>query len=420
MHGGSYNGNIAKIRRNHMSSNTGDPYAKQAVSLWELFAAYFLIGLTGFGPSIVAETKKNIVKRKKWVSEEELMNGLALGQLLPGATFCSLTVYIGYKIRGVAGAITSFVGFLLPPFFVMTLLSFLYFQYGEISVVKTLLTGVVAIVVGLVANAVVEVGKSAIKDIKGAFIALISLALMIIYPNIFVILAVAALAGLLFFYPSINKQQGPISTGEHLPPISIFKSSQLKAASILVVAILLLIYIASLQPILLNLGMVFFKMGALVFGNGFTMIPLIQQEVVTHYHWLSMDEFAVGLALGQMTPGPVLITSTFVGYKVAAIKGALVSTLAMFLPSLLLVMLTAEIHNKVRNNPWVKAAFEGILASFVGMMLVVLAGLVRHSLVDATTALLAVLSFIILRFTKIDVIWVVTGGALLYWILHLI
>jgi chromate transporter len=149
------------------------------------------------------------------------------------------------------------------------------------------------------------------------------------------------------------------------------------------------------------------------------MIPLIQQEVVTHYQWLTMNEFAVGIALGQMTPGPVLITSTLVGYKVAAIKGALASTLGMFLPSLLLVMLTAEIHNKVRRNPLVKAAFAGILASFVGMMLVVLAGLARYSLVDATTALLAVLSFIILRFTKIDVIWVVTGGALLYLILNL-
>jgi len=396
-----------------MSDNTGSPDKKKHVSLPELFAAYFLIGLTGFGPSIVAETKKIVVKKKQWISEEEFLNGISLGQLLPGATFCSLTVYIGYKIRGIAGAITSFLAFLLPPFMVMALLSYLYFQFGELIYIKVLIKGVVAIVVGLVANAVLEVGQSAIKDIKSIIIALISLAIMILYPNIFVILIVAAFLGLLFYYSNLSSQAAAVPTGSS-PPNGIVKSSHFKAVLLLLTTLSLLVYGASLQPVLLQLGWVFFRMGALVFGNGFTMIPLIQQEVVTHYHWLTMDEFAVGLALGQITPGPVLITATFVGYKVAALKGAIASTLGMFLPSLLLVILTAEVHKKVEHNPWVKAAFKGILASFVGMMLVVLASLAQHAIVDLTTAALAGLAFLALRLTKLNVLWVVSGGALLY------
>jgi len=392
---------------------------KVRVSLLRLLLTFLRIGLTAFGPAMMTETKKNIVQKEKWVSEEEFLNGLALGQLLPGATFCSLTVYIGYKIRGVAGAVTSLLGLLLPPFIIMTLLSFLYFRYGEISIIQTLLKGIVAIVVGLVANAVVEIGKSAIKDIKGGLISLMALLLMIIYPNIFLILVVAALAGMLCFYAPFKNKYEHAGQGETAAP-DISKPNQLKEIAIFCITVLVIISLASLQPVLLKLGLTFFKMGALVFGNGFTMIPLIQQEVVNHYHWLTMDEFAVGIALGQMTPGPVLITATFIGYKVAALKGALAGTLGMFLPSLLLVMLTAEVHKKIQHNPLVKAAFSGIIASFVGIMLVVLYGLARHSIVDWKTALLGAISFLILRFTKIDVICVIIGGTLLYWLLQLI
>lgn len=236
----------------------------------------------------------------------------------------------------------------------------------------------------------------------------------ILYPNVFVILALAAAAGLLLFYPALRKQEGSTPENKPYKLTDAHKSNQLKEALALAAAIALLAYGASLQPVLLKLGWVFFRMGALVFGNGFTMIPLIQQEVVDHYHWLTMDEFAVGLGLGQVTPGPVLITATFIGYKVASLSGAAAATLGIFLPSLFLVMLTAEMHRKIKHNPWVKAAEKGIVASFVGMMLVVLAGLARHSLVDATTAALAGSAFLVLRLTKLDMLWVVTGGALLY------
>lgn len=403
-----------------MANDVGNPDGQKHISLAELFAAYLIIGLTGFGPSVVTETKKNIVQRKQWISEEELMNGITLGQLLPGATYCSLTVYIGYRIRGVAGAITSFIAFLLPPFMVMVLLSYLYFQFGALPLVKVLIKGIGAIIVGLVANAIVDVGKSAIKDLKAVIIALLSLAIMMVYPNIFVILIAAALMGLLFYYSTLSHQERAMNIVNNQSEVDTVKSSKFNGVLLLLVALALLIYGASRQPILLQLGWVFFRMGAVVFGNGFTMLPLIQQEVVTHYGWLNMDEFAVGLALGQITPGPILITATFVGYKVAGFIGAVAGTLGMFMPSLFLVILTAEVHKKVERNPWVQAAFKGILASFVGMMAVVLAGMAQHGIVDLTTATLAGLAFIALRYTKLNVLWVVSGGALLYLLLHFI
>jgi len=403
-----------------MDNRSGHPAEKNLVSLPELFATYFLVGLTGFGPAILAETKKHILQEKRWITEEEFMNGIALGQLLPGATFCSLTVYIGYQIRGVAGAITSFLAFLLPPFLVMLLLSNLYFGFGELPLIKVLIKGIVAIVVGLVANAILEIGKSAIKDMKAIIIALIALAIMVVYPNIFLILMVAALLGLLFYYSDLSGQARMLPTSNDHSNGDLVKTNPLRQLLLLLAALALIVAAASSQPVLLQMGGVFFRMGALVFGNGFTIIPLIQQEVVTHYHWLSLDEFAVGLALGQITPGPILITSTFVGYKVAGFMGAVASTLGMFMPSLFLVILTAEVHKKVEQNPWVQAAFRGILASFIGMMLVVLAGLAQHSIVDPITATLAGLAFVALRFAKLNVLWVVTGGTILYWLVTLV
>ncbi len=400
-----------------MSTNMEAVLAEEKkVSLSELFLLYLRIGLTAFGPAMAAETKKNIVKKRKWISEEEFLNGLALAQLLPGATFVSLTVYIGYKLRGIAGALLSFLAFLLPSFFLMALLSYFYFGYGNLPLVSVLFKGVAAIVVGLVANATWEIGTSAITDLKGLAIALISLGVMILYPNIFIILLIAAIAGVLLFYPAF-KQEGSLPGNDRSEPSGVDKARYLKTTLVLVVVIVSFFLLVSLQPVLLKMGLVFFRTGALVFGNGYTMLPLIQQEVVTHYHWLTMNDFAVGLALGQITPGPVLITATFIGYKVASLAGAAAATLGIFLPYLVLVALTAEVHQKIQHNPWVKSAFKGIVASFPGMMLMVILGLAQHSLVDVTTAALAAAAFVILRFTKIDVIWVVTGGALAYLLL---
>jgi len=160
-------------------------------------------------------------------------------------------------------------------------------------------------------------------------------------------------------------------------------------------------------------------MGALLFGGGFSMIPFIQQEVVSHYHWLTLDEFLVGIALGQVTPGPILITATFVGYKVANLSGAIAATLGIFSPSLFLVIVTAEVHQKIRNNIWVKSAIKGIAAAFVGMMLVVAIDLARYSLVNILSIVIALATFGTLRLGKLDTVWVVISGTMVYWLLSM-
>ena len=150
------------------------------------------------------------------------------------------------------------------------------------------------------------------------------------------------------------------------------------------------------------------------------MIPLIQQEVVNTYHWVSMKDFMVGIALGQITPGPILITATFIGYKVASFAGAIIATLGIFLPSFFLVIVTAEIHQKIEHNSIVRAAIRGIMAAFTGMMALVVINMARSALVNIPSVVVALGTFALLRFTKLGTIWVILGVGTIYWFLNLI
>ncbi len=390
----------------------------RSISLWQLFRIYLTIGLTGFGPALAVETKKRLVKGLKWISEEDFVNGLALAQLLPGATWVSLTVYVGYKIRGIVGALTCFFAFLLPPFGIMLLLSYIYFTYGSVPDVGILFKGMAVVVAGLVAHAVVEISKSAVTDWKGVGIALAAVGIMLYCANIFLLLFFAAFTGILVYSQSLKRQNTDAST-ENVQPNTGVMGIPLRQIMVLAVVLATIAFGVSGQPVLLQLGSVFFRMGALLFGGGFSMIPFIQQEVVTHYHWLTLDEFVVGIALGQVTPGPVLITATFVGYKVAAVSGAIAATLGIFSPSLFLVMVTAEVHQKIRDNTWVKSAIKGIAAAFAGMMLVVAIDLARYSLVNLFSIVIALATFGALRLGKLDTVWVVIGGTMVYWLLSM-
>ena len=383
------------------------------ISLRKLFIIYLQIGFVGFGATLAAETKRLLVTEGKWLREQDFVNGLALSQLLPGATFVSLSVYIGYRLRGIVGGVTSFLALLLPPFFMMVLLSYIYFTYGSVRLVSIVFKGIGVVVVGLIAHALVEIGKSVLSDKQGIVIALVASGVILYCSNIFIVLCLAAVAGIILYYQPLKRQAKSLLISESSLP-SHREVFPIKPMIFLGAIVLLLGYGAAFQPILLKLSLVFFQMGAFLFGGGFSMIPFIQQEVVMHYHWLTLDEFIVGIALGQVTPGPVLITATFVGYKVASLSGAAAATLGIFLPSLFLVPATAEIHLKIRNNLWVQGALKGIVATLTGMMLVIIVEMARHSLVDGPSILLAIGVFSVLRSRKFNTIGVIIGATLIY------
>ncbi|MBA4384006.1 MAG: chromate transporter, partial [Anaerolinea sp.] len=163
-----------------------------------------------------------------------------------------------------------------------------------------------------------------------------------------------------------------------------------------------------------NLGLSMFKIGSVAFGNGSTILPLIQSEVVDHNQWLSMSQFADGIAMGQITPGPYLITSAFIGYKMGGVLSALLATFAIFSPSFVMTLVFTEIFSHIRNLAWVRGALAGVLASFVGMLAAVVLQLGGVALVTPAAFVMAGAAFLLVRIYKLDIVWVFLGGLIVW------
>ncbi|WP_081316989.1 chromate efflux transporter [Clostridium tyrobutyricum] len=380
------------------------------INLIQIFLLFFKVGFTAFGPSMVIETKKYIVEKLKLINEKELLEGLALAQLIPGATYVSFSIYIGYKLKGLLGAVASFIGFIFGPFSIMLVLSLLYFKYENIVFVNILFRGLGAVVVALMLNAVWDLAKTTANNIPTIIISVTAFVISILYNNIFFILFISALMGIIFI---------PKNT-ENMKNTKIIEKTKIQWKNIILICImiLLLFILTAFNKELLSIAETFFKIGALAFGNGFTMIPIIQQEVVNTHHWLNLSQFMVGVALGQMTPGPVTITATFIGYKVMGVIGAIVGTLSIYAASFLFVVITFRIYTKIKKYKWTNSVLSGLLSSFVGIMAVVVLNMGRHALVDVYTLILFVLSFIMLKFVKLDSKLVIIGGTILYLVIY--
>lgn len=383
------------------------------IKIISIFLAFLKIGSTSFGPTTMFEIKNNIVNKSKWLDEEDFLEGLAISQILPGPTFVILSVFIGYKLKRVLGCAASFLGFILPSFVIMTFLSWLYFKYQNIIFVHTLFKGLNAIVVALILNALIEMAKIALDSKLSIIIIIFSMIMTLIYNNVFIIFLGSALLGILLF------KKNPIVKLD-FDDITSTNNNSLKDVIIVSFVIVIFFIVVLQNNILFTLAIVFFKIGALVFGNGFTMLPLIQEEVIYTHRWLNLTDFLAGLSLGQITPGPITITATFIGYKIKGILGATVATLAIFSPSILLVVITSQLYEKIKNNKYINLSIKGINSSFIALMFFILVSTGKNALVDIKTILISIASFVAIKYSNLETLWVVLGGSIIYLLLNFV
>jgi chromate transporter len=380
-------------------------------SLPLLFKRFLKLGATAYGgPAIAQQMKKAIVKEWGWLKEPEFMQGLALCQLIPGATFVQLSTYIGYRLRGIWGAFTCAVAFVLPAFFLLLILSTLYFGLGNLWFIQALFKGLGAIVMAIVLNALINFGKPIFKDWKGILIAAFSFLGFLFRLSTVLVFILAAGAALLLRVSASKPAPGPSPAGPISTPREKGDSPFLLALAALIVVIFAVCYFLNAE--LFSLALTLSKTGALAFGGGFTIIPLIQYEVVDKYQWVSTKEFLDGIAMGQITPGPIMITATFLGFKLSGLWGALIATLAIFSPAFFIVTLLIPRYDRVRGITAVRTMEQGILASFIGMLGLVLYNFGRTTFVDIPTILFAVAAFIALL-KKIDLSYILLTGAIL-------
>ncbi len=393
------------------SPNTPEIQTHPQISLWTIFKSYFIVGLTAFGFAILQKLK-GLVEKNNWMSEAEMNEGLALVQLYPGPIMVDFTAYVGYKLRGVIGAALATVGFITPSFILMMILSAAYFAAGNLPWVHPLFLGLEALVVGVIFHVMLDFGERALKGRVEAVIALAAFAAMLLKFNAVFTVLIALALGALFIRPTAqnNKSTRRPQTEKRPVPVQAWLAIAASAAVVLAVVF----YAWSLHSDVGSMSLSLFKVGSVAFGNGSTIIPLIQADVVDGYHWLTMSQFADGIALGQITPGPFLITAAFIGYKMGGIGAALLATFAIFSPSFVMTLIFTEIFSRLKNLSVVRGALAGVLASFVGLLASVVLQLGQVGITGPASLILAGGAFVAVRYFKLDILWVFLGGVALW------
>ncbi len=376
------------------------------VSLWSLFLAFQRLGLTAFGgPAMVAYIRDLAVGKKHWLSQECFADGTALCQSIPGATAMQTAAYVGLRTRGIAGALAAFVGFGLPAFVLMVVLSGVYGVSRNLQPVTAAFRGLQVVVVALVANAAVAFGRSSIKNWRDFLLACGAATFLILRGSpILAIVGSAAVSAVLYVGTSL-----PVKPVHHVGEPGGRGVVRLVLLAVLVGGTALAaLFVANRQ--LFNLALVMLKVDLSAFGGGFASVPVMLQQVVEIRNWIDSKTFMDGIALGQVTPGPIVITATFVGYQIAGLPGAVVGTVAIFSPSFLMVLIMVPYFDLLQRSVVFRRALRGILASFVGLLLAVTAHFTIATSWTTRSVILALAAFVALRF-KIDVLWVVLVGA---------
>jgi chromate transporter len=368
----------------------------------QLFLSFLRLGLTAFGgPAVVAYMQRMVVERKKWLTRKDFEKGVALCQTIPGATTIQMSAYIGLTTGGVRGAVLSFAGFGMSAFLLMLALSIAYQYTHDLSIVASAFTGLQAIIIAIIASSTYQFGRTTLKDWRGVAIASLAFVLFGMAINPLITIAASAILGFLLYFrekfPSVSKAK-PKKRGNLRIILYILIFTGL---------VLGILFIFSGR--LFQLALLMFRIDLFAFGGGFTALPLMLHEVVTVRSWLDATTFMDGIALGQITPGPIVITSTFIGYMLEGIPGAIVATIFIFLPSFLLVVAIEPYYLRLSHSVYFQRIIRGVFCSFVGLLLSVLVRFSVELAWDIPKVLLALAALIALLL-NVDILWVILVG----------
>lgn len=388
-------------------------------SLTELFTTFLVVGVSAVGMGIMQAIRTVPVKRR-WMTQEDIDEGMGLVQLYPGAIMVDLVTYIGYRLQGIRGAVVSAIAFVGPSLVLLLGLSWAFFTYRSHPVITHLAIGVEALVVGVLVNLTLDFGAQHAKGIIPGLIALGAFAVEADGQNVlWAVLAALVIGGFAqrSISPAASKGGGLTGAGPAPEPASISWSrltvSTLPGFVVLAGAVVAAVTPGALAAVTASMA----KIGAVAFGNGTAIMPLLQQSAIGH-HWLTLRQFGVGVGLGQVTPGPFLSTAAFVGYGAAGWWGGLAGGLAIYAPSVAMTMVVAEIYPVFKRLNSVRGAIVGVMAAFTGLLAGMVLVLGRPVLSVPAAVGLAGAAFVAVRALKWNMLVVFAAG-LAIWVIYL-
>jgi chromate transporter len=374
--------------------------AAQRSSLVELARLFLKLGMVAFGgpPAHIAMMEDEVVSRRGWLTREQFLDFLGATNLIPGPNSTEMAIHVGRVRAGWPGLLVAGWSFILPSAVMVTALAWAYVRFGSLPQVSGVLYGVKPVVIALIVQAVFKLAKSALKSTWLALVGAVAvLATALGVDQLAVLAGGGLLTGLIYWLRSGRRTsfRAPalLTSGAGL-------SSMAAGSSVVPVG-------------LTSLFLVFLKIGAILFGGGYVLVALIRSNLVTRLGWISERQLLDAVAMGQVTPGPLSTTATFIGYLLAGIPGAVVATVAIFLPAFFFVAISGPLVPRLRQSPLAGAVLDGVNVAALALIAVVTWQLFRAAVVDGTTLVLVGLSFFLLIAYRVNSVWLVLAGAMI-------
>jgi len=382
-------------------------------TLRELALFFLRLGTTAFGgpAAHIAMMEDEVVRRRQWVPREKFLDLLGAANLIPGPSSTEMAIFIGYLCKGWAGLLLAGVCFIAPAMVIVIGFAWAYVRFGNLPQITWLLYGVKPVVIAIILQALWQLGRTAVKSKFLGALAIIAVVLDFLGINILAVLfGTGLLSGL---------QRGIIQ--DRLQNRRALLVMLLAAGAFLTAA-----YFASglsstsrVEFSLLPLFLFFVKVGSIVFGSGYVLLAFLQADLVAHWHWLTTTQLLDAIAVGQVTPGPVFTTATFIGFVLAGLPGALIATAGIFLPSFVLVAVSSPLIPRLRKSAVAGAFLDGVIVASLALMTVVTWRLGRDAIIDLPTALATIASAVLLMRFRLNSLWLVLGGAIIGLMVHL-
>jgi chromate transporter len=375
-------------------------------NLWELAVLFLRLGATAFGgpAAHIAMMEDEVVRRRHWLTRDKFLDLLGATNLIPGPNSTEMAIHVGYLRAGWPGLLIAGSCFILPAAFIVFGFAWAYVRYGSLPQTARILYGVKPVIIAVVLQALWGLGRTAVKTKLLGAIGLAAVLLSFLRFNELLVLFAAGVAIALVQLNSSYKKSNQTKHHSVLLPITtnaLIQTAATAGAS------------TGVSVGLLPLLLFFLKVGSVLFGSGYVLLAFLRSDLVERWHWLTNSQLLDAVAAGQVTPGPVFTTATFIGYVLAGPKGAVVATVGIFLPAFLFVAVSGPLVPRIRRSPVAGAFLDGINVASLALMIVVTYELGKAALVDFATVGIAVLSAVILLRWKVNSAWLVLAAALL-------
>lgn len=365
--------------------------------LREIVGLFLRLGATAFGgpAAHIALMHSEVVERRKWLTEQQFLDLLGATNLIPGPNSTEMAIHLGYLRAGLPGLIAAGTSFILPAMLIVMGMAWIYLRYGSTPQAAWLLYGIKPVIIAVILQALLGLGRSAVKDRLTAVIGLAVFVLYLLGINELILLFASGVLVMLirnWQHLCSRKMTGVKSLLPFLPAVSTFAVSAVPFS----------------LPVLF---FTFLKIGSILYGSGYVLLAFLRADFVQRLGWLTETQLIDAIAVGQVTPGPVFTTATFIGYLLGGVPGAVLATLGIFLPAFIFVVITNPYIPRLRQSRWAGALLDGVNVASLGLMAGVTLQLGQASLIDPLTIVMMILAVVVLVRYKINATWLVLAGA---------